>query len=199
MFNQDLLGGTISPIWLADTQQQMFNSLMQVMSRPGRIDNWQTWQADKPAYLAVLATLLDAEVSLHDCHQLLSQQDWPLLQVKPAEIEDADYLLCSGSQVPHFTPKLGTLASPDFAATLIIQTTGMSHQAGELELHLQGPGIQTEQTIYLNGVDSEWIEQRNEWCSAFPLGVDLIFVADNDVMCLPRTTRVQVLTTKGGE
>ncbi len=193
MLKQDLLGAHIKAIWLAETQQALFNSLMQVMSRPGRLDNWEQWLENSPAYLAVLATLLDGEVSLNDVHGLLTESDWPMLQAKKSEVELANYLLCDASKMVHIQPSLGTLSSPDFSATLILKVAQLSVKQGSMNLKLTGPGINGEAQVAVSGMEQAWLENRNGWCSAFPLGIDCILVDDTQIMALPRTTRVEIL------
>ncbi len=193
MLKQDLLGAYVNPIWLADTQQALFNSLMQVLSRPGRLDNWAEWLENSPIYLAVLATLLDAEVSLADVDGLLNENYWPLLQAQNVNAEQAHYVLCDGSESISFQPKLGTLSSPDFAATLIIKVSKLDTLNGDIRLKLTGPGVNGETQVSVSGIDQAWLEQRNEWCSAFPLGIDCILVDDTQILGLPRTTKVEIL------
>lgn len=199
MLKQDLLGAHIDTIWLADTQQALFNSLMQVMARPGGLDNWSGWIKDSKAYLAVLAILMDGEVSLADVDGLLTEQDWPLLQAKIMTTERAHYILCDGSRSPNFQPKLGTLSSPDFAATLIIKVSQLDACKGDIHLKLSGPGVDGQSQVYISGLDQAWLEARNEWCGAFPLGIDCILVDDTRIMGLPRTTRIEIFEATGNK
>jgi alpha-D-ribose 1-methylphosphonate 5-triphosphate synthase subunit PhnH len=192
VLKQDLFGAHIDLIWLADTQQILFNSLMQTVSRPGRIENWSEWLEKNPASLAVLATLLDGEVSLADVDSLLKESHWPRLQAQKTSTEHAQYILCDGSIAPIFHPKLGTLSSPDFAATLILKVDKLDSNRGQIHLKLTGPGVNGTTEMYVSGIHQAWLEQRNEWCSAFPLGIDCILVDDTQIMGLPRTTRVEI-------
>ncbi|MDA3806415.1 MAG: phosphonate C-P lyase system protein PhnH [Thiomicrorhabdus sp.] len=196
MLKQDLLGAYVNPIWLADTQQALFKSLMQVLSRPGRLDNWAEWLENSPAYLAVLATLLDGEVSLADVSGLLTESNWPLLQAHKSAVEQANYILCDATKAPTFLPKLGTLSSPDFAATLILKVSSLDKMQGNIRLKLTGPGVNGETEICVSGIDQAWLDQRNEWCSAFPLGIDCILVDDTQILGLPRTTKVEILEVR---
>lgn len=192
---KDLLGGHIDAIWLADTQQILFNSLMQTLARPGLLSQWSAWIEPNPVHLAVLATLLDGEVSLADVNSLLNPSYWPLLQAQSATIELADYILCDASKPVPFAPKLGTLASPDFAATLILKVGSLSSEQGDICLALTGPGVNGQTHVYVSGIDQFWLAKRNEWCSTFPLGVDCIFVDDSQIMGLPRTTKLEIEQT----
>jgi alpha-D-ribose 1-methylphosphonate 5-triphosphate synthase subunit PhnH len=180
----------VAPIWQPDTQQQNYRVLLEAMARPGSVQTLQGMDENPAGAAAVLATLLDASVTLCDCDGLLSDSDLSLLQTGLAEPEQADYLLCAGQQVPGFEPKLGTLPSPEQSATLLIRVAAL--EEGDLRLALSGPGIKGEVECAIAGLDPQWLARREDWVCGFPLGVDLILVDEKGVMALPRTTRVEV-------
>ncbi|PMJ90753.1 phosphonate C-P lyase system protein PhnH [Vibrio sp. 10N.261.55.A7] len=80
---------------------------------------------------------------------------------------------------------------PDSSTTVIIELDSL---AGGAALELSGPGIESHKTAYLNGAPNALITflMHRQDQMAFPLGIDVIFVADQQVMCLPRTTKVEV-------
>lgn len=181
----------VAAIWTADAQQQNYRALLDAMSRPGQVKPI-FWQGqDGNTTIAVLATLLDGEVSLADPRGLLRDADWPLLQAVSAAPEEADYIVCPGNQAPDFDPKLGTLASPEHSATLILQVDSLSE--GELRLRMTGPGVDGCLTARFSGLHREWLSRREDWVCAFPLGVDFLLVDHGGVLALPRTTCVEVL------
>jgi alpha-D-ribose 1-methylphosphonate 5-triphosphate synthase subunit PhnH len=55
---------------------------------------------------------------------------------------------------------------------------------------LSGPGIETLAVLSLQGLDLSWLQQRSQWNSAFPMGVDMLLVAHDGLVALPRTTRI---------
>lgn len=181
----------LDPIWLPDTQQIHFRLLLEAMARPGKCYPLTTVPEEGPCVLAVLSTLLDAEVTLADPHDLLRSDDWPMLQATSASVEQADYIVCDGSHAPSFTPKLGTLPSPEQSATLILVVDELG--AGDIQLRLTGPGIADTETLQISGLDKQWLAMREDWVCAFPLGVDLILVDGKSLAALPRTTKVEVL------
>jgi len=185
----------LDPIWMADTQQAHFRLLLDAMARPGLCLPLPALPETGPAALAILATLLDAEVSLADPDKLLRDDDWPMLQVKVAHEEQADYVICDGSHAPNFAPKLGTLPNPDQSATLILVVDAISDVKGENEIHLQltGPGIENSNQLLIKGLDKQWLDKREDWVCAFPLGVDFILVDDRQMIALPRTTKVEII------
>jgi len=181
----------LESIWDSHIQQAVFRSLMDAMSRPGKVIELKDVLNGDTVHRAVLATLVGGEVSLCDYHDLLQQDDWPLLQASQTHADAADYILCDGSQEAEIQPKLGTLSSPDFAATLIMLVDTIGE--GEHQLKLQGPGVNGVVNTRLKGFHNSWYEKRDSWNSAFPLGVDMIIVDTKRVMALPRTTQVEVI------
>ncbi|MES9991414.1 MAG: phosphonate C-P lyase system protein PhnH [Candidatus Thiodiazotropha sp.] len=180
----------VSAIWTTKVQQQNYRALLDAISYPGEIKNIQH-DDEGPASNAVLATLLDAEVSLADPNGLLEEGDWPLLQAAVAAPDKADYILCAGSKAAEFQPKLGSLPSPEQSATLIICVESL--HGGELKLSLSGPGVNGKRACAITGLDPAWLSQRDGWVCSYPLGVDLLFVDDSAVLALPRTTKVEVV------
>jgi len=180
----------VAPIWMPDVQQQNYRALLEAMSRPGSIESIQGNDTEA-TYLAVLATLLDGEVSLSDPSGLLSESNWPLLQSQRASTYQADYILCQGDQPPSFRPRLGTLPCPEQSATLVIQVESLT--TGNLHLRLSGPGVKDTEEVNISGLHSDWLAQREDWVCAFPLGVDMILVDETAAMALPRTTKVEIL------
>lgn len=172
------------------------------MARPGYLQSIDKMIHDQPVFLAVLASLVDGEVSLHDKDTLLSEDDWPLLQVRNQASGEADFILCNGAKaVGDLQPKLGTLSSPDYSATLIIviesinDFNGLATETADsssIYLTMTGPGIETEKRLILTGLDHSWLQHRTHWIANFPLGVDLILMDSSHLISIPRSTRLEV-------
>lgn len=180
----------LDPIWQPDVQQTNFRLLLDAMAYPGRFFTLHAVPNEGVGALSVLATLLDADVTFSDPYNLLRDDDWPMLHAKSSLADEADYVLCNASQLPDFSPKLGTLPNPDQSATLILNVNKIGK--GEQTLKLSGPGIKDTQRLSVDGLNTEWLSKRDEWICAFPLGVDMILVDGEHVAALPRTTKVEV-------
>jgi alpha-D-ribose 1-methylphosphonate 5-triphosphate synthase subunit PhnH len=180
----------LAPVWQAQIQQQNYRLLLEAMSRPGTLHSIVGLDETSNTQLAVLAALLDSSVCFSDSDQLLEAADIALLQSIQTTPEAADYLLCSGSRAPSFEPRLGSLASPEQSATLVVRVTDL--EAGDLQLDLRGPGIKENQVCNIQGLDPDWLQKRKAWVCGFPLGVDMILLDQQQMMALPRTTRVEV-------
>jgi len=100
--------------------------------------------------------------------------------------EQARFALLDDSQLHDLSGfDLGNDRYPDQSCTLMIQLTDFK---GGRPLVWRGPGIEHENKVALPLVDSFWRERdaRND----FPRGLDAFFLAGNNVIGLPRSTRV---------
>lgn len=82
---------------------------------------------------------------------------------------------------------LGTLASPEFSTTLLIEVASLD--AGPA-LQWHGPGIRDAQRVQIAGLAPGFWTQWQANHGAFPQGVDVIFTCADRAVGLPRTTRV---------
>lgn len=182
----------VDPIWQADVQQQNYRALLQAMSRPGTLQPLVGIdQQGHAAAKAVLAALVDGEVTLSDPLGMIDADDWPLLQARSSAPASADYILFAGNALPDFEPRLGSLPCPEQSATFVLVVDSL--QAGELTLELAGPGVNGRLSFSPKGLSEAWVERREDWVCAFPLGVDLILVDDTRMAAIPRTTKLKVL------
>jgi len=179
-------GTASSSIWSPFAQQRVFRKLMNAFAYPGRIGTLSI-SPDK-ALTGVLACLLDSGTTLADSHKLVSEHDRRLLSASCADPETASFIVASGEHAPAFTPRLGTLESPEHGATIILKVEELG--AG-LPLILSGPGVPGSIQLYVRGLDSAWAWSRAKWVMEFPLGVDFILVDDDDhVAAIPRSSKI---------
>lgn len=176
--------------------QAVFRSLMDAMARPGVIRAAGA-ALDAPAPLmtasaAILLALCDFETKLH---------------VSPAMAEAAPYLrfhtgaplvgepgqgafaLVDARREPLALAAFaqGDPAYPDRSTTVIAQVESLA--AGE-SLSIAGPGIAGVGTLRVSSLPADF---RAQWAAnraAFPLGVDLVFVAGTQFVALPRSARI---------
>lgn len=174
-------------VWQPFAQQRVFRRLMEAFSYPGRVVEITEANEAADALTAVLATLLDSEVSLADPEGLVSQEDWPRLEARAAKPEQADFILAQGARALGIEPRLGSLESPERSATLILRVAALGQGAG---YGLSGPGVNGSHALHLSGLDPAWLAARATWNSAFPTGVDLLLVDATRIAALPRTTRI---------
>lgn len=175
-------------LWHGSIQQSIFHELVEAFSRPGEVCDLTCWIEGTTAQRAVLATLMDGEATLADPHNQIAAADWSLLQARRGTVETARYVVIDGGRAPDFQPAMGSLESPEFGATLLIEVTAVGD--GSLFMELAGPGIDGQRTLRLAGLHADWLHRRADWVAAFPLGVDFIFFDTNRIVALPRTTLV---------
>ncbi|HET19594.1 MAG TPA: hypothetical protein ENO16_03170, partial [Chromatiales bacterium] len=82
----------LEPIFTPNVQQAVFRDLLKAQSFPGLPVALTPTLHGVCAHRAVLAALLDGEVSLADPFNLLSADgDWPFLEARRAAPEQADF------------------------------------------------------------------------------------------------------------
>ena len=177
----DMTGLTV---WQAHTQQRLFRRLLDAFAYPGRL--FDAADSGTTARLAILATLLDAEVDLADPHGLITPEDRMRLMAAAAP-EQARFVVADGARAPDFTPARGSLESPEFGATLVLEVRQLGTGTPFL---LTGPGIESQNRLALQGLHPAWVAQRADWVSAYPLGVDVILCDATHFAALPRTTHI---------
>ncbi|MCE4956016.1 phosphonate C-P lyase system protein PhnH [Macrococcoides caseolyticum] len=174
----------------------MFRQVMDGMSKPGVINpiegiTHRTSYSD--AMYLLLQTLLDNEVTFHIVNGLQSDREeiQLLLNSRVVDLQLADYIIMKQQDLSDvhrlLESKRGTYKDPEVSATWLIQ---LDHFSSGDVYTLTGPGIKTQVQVNLPGM-SELIAQRNQLCQSFPLGVDMIFVTDDSVLCIPRTTVIK--------
>lgn len=189
----------LDSIWYADTQNEIFQSLMQAMSRPGSIHNLESRLGKSNTITAVLATLSDAQVTACNHDSLINDEDWSLSQCQTVSADTADYIVCDGSLPCSINPSQGSLVSPELSGTVIVSVKKLANELTAISQddrlwRLSGPGVDGEIDVAVSGLHYSWIQQRENWNSEFPLGVDLIVVSETSILALPRTTKLEYLT-----
>lgn len=174
--------------------QQTFRVLLKALSEPGQIvevNHNQSLGALSAAGYAVALTLLDNDttvwlspaLSTSLIRQNLAFHSGCVFVEKP---EEAMFAFCTQSELA-VLPKLnpGTDRDPEFSCTVIAQVDAM---AGARSVWT-GPGIEHQRELHLP-LSADFWQQRIEK-NQFPRGIDVLFVAQNQVLGLSRTTQVQ--------
>lgn len=167
-----------------------FRSLLQALSRPGRIERVTGATAPAPLSVAAAVTLLvlaDRTTPLHlaPSHDTDAARAWigfhtgaPLV---PAE--EASLALGSWQALQPVTRfRIGQPDYPDRSATLIVELPALAAEGARLT----GPGIATEARLNLPETAAF---QANR--ALFPLGFDCILTAGDQLAALPRSTQVE--------
>jgi len=178
--------------------QRIFRSLLEAMSRPGRIvDVAVTVHPPAPLHPATAAlclTLLDFDTPLwlDDAAARPEVVEWLKfhcgmpITVDPSSAGFA--LIADGPSMPSLSVfDAGTAEHPERSATLIVQVRSIMGGTG---CRLTGPGIADEARLDVAGVPERFWNWAADNHAQFPRGVDVFLSAGHVVAALPRTTRV---------
>lgn len=178
--------------------QAAFRAVLDAMAHPGRIVRFpQVLAAPPPAPLGtgvaiVALTLCDIDTpvwldeSLAPASAYLAFHCGCPLAFSPADARFA--LFSQGTAPPPLAAfDLGSDEYPDRSATLIIEAAGITAGAG---LRLHGPGIRGEARLGIIGLPAHFWAERSALFELFPRGLDMLFVAGEQLAALPRSTRI---------
>lgn len=178
--------------------QQAFRAALQALSRPGRIQ--QIGRAiDGLPLNAALAHLLLA-LTDEDTPVWWQQPDASLahwLQFHTGARSTGDCAAAAFAVItqPDRMPPLsafagGSIEAPEQSATLLVEVESL-HRGPVL--HAVGPGIRDAASLCIAGLAGDFWSQWNGNHARFPQGVDLLFTCGDEVLGLPRSSRVRRL------
>lgn len=181
----------------AFANQAAFRTLMDCIARPGEIRTLGGVTA--PAQLAPAAAALIQSLADFEAPVWLDQSfacapaiaDWIRFQTGApiaTNPRDAVFALVGDPQgMPDFAQfAQGTEEYPDRSTTLIVQ---VERFAGR-EITIDGPGLKAPRTFAADPLPDDFISRMLANRDLFPRGVDLVLVAGEQVMALPRSIRV---------
>jgi alpha-D-ribose 1-methylphosphonate 5-triphosphate synthase subunit PhnH len=184
--------------------QATFRAVMQAMARPGTVqrldvDLRQVPTPLMPATAAIALTLFDHDTPLwlDDAMRAApSVAQWLRFHTSAPLVDDAADASFALIAAPDAMPALdcfafGTNDYPDRSTTLILQLDSLE-QGDEFEL--SGPGIRGAATLRAPLPES-LVAQHEANHVLFPRGIDLILIANDAVVVIPRTNRI---VAKGG-
>jgi alpha-D-ribose 1-methylphosphonate 5-triphosphate synthase subunit PhnH len=177
--------------------QRNFRAVMTAMARPGRLEILDA-SAAAPAPLAPAAAALLLSLADHDTPVWLDAvlatseiEAWLRFHTGASPATDPARavfaLIGAPEQMPDFAAfNLGTPDYPDRSTTLIIQVQSL--RAGpRIELETADPLVKG---FAASPLPTDFAERLRANRALFPRGVDLILVAGNEVMALPRSVTV---------
>lgn len=176
---------------VADTRTT-FRALCDAMSRPGTSQETPTDPADH----AVVATLVDHEVSLSTADTELRETLASHGRLDDAEPETADIVHTHG--VPAWNVAdltRGSLVEPSEGATVIYRVDGLSVDTDAdpdlTTITLSGPGIPDTRSVAV-GLPIEELEAITAAQSTYPRGVEAIFTVEDRLIAVPRSVSMEV-------
>ena len=180
--------------------QAVFRKVMDAVARPGTIHDL-AFAPDAPRGLdraagAVALTLFDFETPtwLDPALRGGIAEGWLRFHcgcpLTDDPVKAAFALVTDALAAPELAAfNQGDAKYPDRSTTLVFQLPALQ---GGPRVTLTGPGIKGESSLALGGLPKGFWEQVKANQAKFQFGVDLIFVADNLLTALPRSTRVSI-------
>ena len=179
--------------------QTTFRSVMDAMARPGSVQRVAAASGAPAAMMrgtaAIALTLFDHDTPVW-LDPLLSETSdvgkW--LKFHTGAPVVADPSVCSFAVIgdARALPALdrfafGTNEYPDRSTTVILQVESLT-QGSNFEL--RGPGIDGAATLRATLQPADLFERLAINATLFPRGIDVVLVADDAVVAIPRTTRL---------
>lgn len=179
--------------------QQVFRAALQALSHPGRlVDVTHDAQVPRVGH-AASAALLDADCCLwlspalrdSDAAAWLRFHTGCKLVEAPREAQFAWF--AAGDAWPSLEGfAWGSENYPDQSTTCVVDVAGFRHEAEEGEdWRLSGPGIQGGACLRVTGLPPDFVAQWAANHAAFPRGVDLFLATPQQIVGLPRSTRIE--------
>jgi alpha-D-ribose 1-methylphosphonate 5-triphosphate synthase subunit PhnH len=178
--------------------QSTFRSVMDAMARPGSVQRIVP-MAGAPGPMmrgaaAIALTLFDHDTPLWLDARMSESGDvlkWLKFHTGAPVVQDASIasfaLVADATALPPFERfALGSSEYPDRSTTVILQVERLD--AGR-SFELRGPGIDGAATLTASFKPFDLFERLRINETLFPRGIDLVLVADDAVVAIPRTTR----------
>lgn len=195
--SQIYAGAFADPVFAA---QSVFRDLMDGFARPATIKHLAA-TSTPPAPLGAAAGAVALTLCDHDTPVWLTPalgksavRQWIAFHTGASAIAsktDARFAFIEkGAAFPGFDQfALGTQEYPDRSTTLVIEVDALT---GGQVLAAKGPGIKDETELAVRGLPDVFLEIWSANRAIFPRGVDLVLTAGEELLCLPRTTRLSL-------
>ena len=179
--------------------QSTFRSVMDAMARPGSVQRIVP-MAGAPGMMmrgtaAIALTLFDHDTPLWLDARLAESTDvvkWLKFHTGAPVVQDSSIaafaLISDGVLLPALERfALGTNEYPDRSTTVIIQVESLDTGRA---FELRGPGIDGVATLHATIRPADLFQRLHFNETLFPRGIDVVLVAGDAVVAIPRTTRV---------
>ena len=175
--------------------QRVFRTVLSALAEPGRIlaldPSCVPPRAVDPAAAAIILALCDADTPLWLSPAIAQAADFFRFHAGAPIVSaasDALFLLAPSLERPSLaTLRAGTPDYPDHSATMILAVDRLCDHGWRLS----GPGIADTREFLPQPLDDGFAAEWQHNHAAYPLGIDVIFVARDRVAALPRSTRLE--------
>ncbi len=194
MDTNTLDGGFADPVMQSQTA---FRAVMDALSNPGTVQELALGLTPpsplSPELAAIALTLCDHDTPLWLDKDLSTDAVLGWLRFHTSapittERTEAKFAFSRDPAIVLAAFNQGTDPYPDRSTTIVLAINAVS---GGQSLTLAGPGIDGSTTIVPQGLPADFRAQWAENGEQFPRGIDLLLVANGQLLGLPRTTRIK--------
>lgn len=184
--------------------QHVFRAALQALSHPGRLvdvrHDAEVPRCGHAASAALLLALLDADCQLWLSPALRDSDAaaWLRFHTGCKLVETPSQAQFAWIAVADVLPPLQSFSSgsenyPDQSTTCVIDVPALGHGTDtSQDWCLVGPGIQDEIRLRVDGLSHDFVAQWAANHAAFPRGVDLFLATAQQIVGLPRSTRIDI-------
>ncbi len=179
--------------------QSTFRSVMDAMARPGSVQRIVASSGAPSSFMrgtaAIALTLFDHDTPIWLDPAMSETSDvtkWLKFHTGAPVIADSS--ICSfavigdGRALPALDRfAFGSSEYPDRSTTLVVQVESLAEGPG---FELQGPGIDGTAALRAKVEPADLFERLAVNAALFPRGIDVVLVADDSIVAIPRTTRI---------
>jgi alpha-D-ribose 1-methylphosphonate 5-triphosphate synthase subunit PhnH len=179
--------------------QSTFRSVMDAMARPGSVQRIvPTAAAPSPMMrgtAAIALTLFDHDTPIWLDPAMSATSDvakWLKFHASAPVVQDSAIchfaLIGDAGALPGLDRfSFGSNDYPDRSSTLIIQVESLTEGSA---IELRGPGIDGSSIVHAAVQPADLFERLAINAVLFPRGIDVVLVADDAIVAIPRTTRL---------
>jgi alpha-D-ribose 1-methylphosphonate 5-triphosphate synthase subunit PhnH len=176
--------------------QRVFRTLLTAMSEPGRVLPMPAACAPpgwvEPTAMTIALALCDADTPVWLAPKMRNAADFLRFQTGAPIVsctQEALFVLAGVAERPSLAQmRAGEPDYPDRSATLILVVDHLEEGFG---WRVSGPGVPGQRAFLPRSLDCGFVSEWRENRARFPLGVDILFVARDVVVGLPRSAHME--------
>lgn len=158
------------------------------MSRPGSVH-----AVPAPADHAIIATLVDHEVTVATDDETLREVLSGQGRLNSATPDDADVVhVLDHTDIDVRECKRGSLIEPSDGATVVYRVDRIGTEQTDTTIKLSGPGVDRSRSVSVSLPEAE-LSDLTAIQSDYPLGVDAVFAAEDQLAAVPRSVTMEVV------
>ena len=176
--------------------QRVFRAVMEGWARPGQRVDVSGFgshpEGIDPAAAAIALTLVDADTPIHLLESAKAANPWFKFHCGCPVTDHsgrAEFVFGTAEELTDLSQfSLGSAMEPELGARIIATVKGF--ESGPA-YQFSGPGVNGVLSVQIDGLLEDFFDRRAKLSRRFPAGLDFVFVAGSQFLCLPRTTLIK--------